>query len=631
MSISEKLKELDRKVSEATKSIQFRNYLPVLLYALTFFLIDLFYCRTLLIKVDNYPWEISLSKIVWSNIIALSALIYILPKKASAAVFAASAAICHAYGFSQLCYSCQDNNLFRLNTISVMGEGMKYMGGILKGMSAGTLLGFFGIFLLIAAVTVFTLKFTRDPEKGLARTVKTIFCLIIFIPTMILVLLIPTFMDKDSATGFGSYTAYNYRNFLSAVDMYNDTDILMLLQRDVVCTVKGAFVHSSGMEAAEEYFSSRPEHIANDKTDIFKGKNLICVMMESLDYTGLTEENCPNLTRMMNEGINFSNFYSVRFGDAFTFGTELCVNTGIANSSGFAADTDAAESPFPLSLGFLFRNNGYTANEFHYNDPDFYNRGKMSRVFGYENYIRYADHAEDKSLDFEIDDTLVTDEALYAKLTEGDKFLDYVVTYSAHMPYDIDGSIYLEAIRRHPELAVSDPSDKTGIFKAKAALTDDMAGKLVERLEEDGKLDDTVIFFFADHYCSAILDIDGDELFCRTPCFIYAKGITPETVDKVCNTTDILPTLANMFGVGNSDDYAGYDIFSDSYEGYAFFPNLSWVTSEGMFLQGSGVQSFGETELSDEYIEQMNETALNRLNVNTSIICSDYYRKKQAE
>lgn len=634
MSFSEKFNELNRKFDEKTKEIKLRCYLPLLMYILVFFLIDLFYCRILFIRTDNYPWDISLHKVIVFNITALSALIFFLPKKASAIVFAVTAAVCHSYGFAQFCYSSEDNNLFRLTTVGVMGEGLKYFGGILKNMSGSVLLCFIGIFLLIAAVTAVVLKFIPDPVRGLPSWVKKVFSLIVFVPSAVFVALLPQFMDRDVGVGYGSYKAYNYRNFLNAVDMYNDTDILMLLQRDVVCTVKSKVAPVSGTKEVDEYFSSRPEHTDNDKTGIFKGKNLICVMMESLDYQALNEEYCPNLTRLMNEGICFDNFYSVRFGDAFTYGTEFCVNSGLANSYGFSAlsEYDNENSPLPLSLGWLFKNNGYSANEFHFNDPTFYNRGIMSRIFGYDNYFRYADAAEDKSLDFEIDDTLVTDDALYAKLTEGEHFLDYVVTYSAHMPYSTDDSIYNEAIRRRPEFAVTDPQDKAGIFKAKASLTDDMAGKLVERLEEDGLMDDTVILFFADHYCSGIMgDSERDETSCHTPCFIYAKGITPEKVEKVCNTTDILPTIVNMFGVGDCDDYMGYDIFSDSYEGYAFFPNLSWITSEGMLLQGSGTESFGGRDMSDEYIARMNETALERLNVNGDILFNDYYRSKQEQ
>lgn len=633
MSFSEKFNELNKKVEEATKDFKVRCYLPLLMYMLVFFLIDLFYCRILLIKVDNYPWDVSLHKVIFSNIIALSALIFILPAKASAVVFAVSAAICHAYGFAQLCYSGEDNNLFRLKTVGVMGEGMQYFGGILKGMSGQTLFCFIGIFVLIAAVTVTVLKFIPDPVHGMPSRVKKILFLIAFVPSAVMVALIPTFMDKDVGVGYGSFKAYNYRNFLNAVDMYNDTDILMLLQRDVVCTVKSALTPANGTEEIDEYFSSRPEHTDNDKTGIFKGKNLICVMMESLDYKALNEEYCPNLTRLRNEGISFDNFYSVRFGDAFTFGTEFCVNTGLANSLGFSAanEYDGSDSPLPLSLGFLFKNHGYSANEFHFNDPTFYNRGTMSRIFGYDNYFKYADVAEDKSLNFEIDDTLVTDNALYSKLTESEPFLDYVVTYSAHMPYFPD-TAYYEAISRHPELEASDFHDALGVFKAKASLTDDMAGKLVERLDEDGLLDNTVILFFADHYSAGVMGYDErDETSCHTPCFIYAKGITPEKVEKVCNTTDILPTIVNMFGVGDCDDYMGYDIFSDSYEGYAFFPNLSWITSEGMLLQGSGTESFGSSEMSDEYIARMNQIALDRLNINGDILFNDYYRSKKDE
>lgn len=630
MSFSDKFNDLNQKVTELTKNVKPVNYLPFLMYFITFFMIDLFYCRILFIQAIDYPWEISLSKVIIINIVAISAMIFIFPKKTADVLFAVSAAIFHCYGFAQYCYSSQDNNLFRLKTIGVMGEGMKYMQSILRGMPVRIIAGFAGLLLLIAAVTFVSAKFIPEPPTRNTIRLKRIIGTAVFIPSFICVMLIPFFMDKNAAIGYGSFTSYNYRNFLNAVELYDDTDILMLLQRDIVCSVKSIFKSDQDIKSIDNYFSSRPKHTVNEKTNIFKGKNLICVMMESLDYNALNEEYCPNLTRLMNEGICFSEFYSVRFGDAFTFGTEFCVNSGLASSAGYSVPSSEGENPLPLSLGHIFRNNGYTANEFHYNDAGFYNRGNMSRVFGYENYIKFSEYASDKTLNFEIDDTLITDESLYSKLTEGERFLDYVVTYSAHMPYEND-DIYNEAIRRHPELAVSDFSDKTGIFRAKAALTDDMAGKLVKRLEADGLLDDTVILFFADHYCSGIGEPEIEEFGCRTPCFIYAKGITPETVDKVCNTTDLLPTIANLFGVGNCDDYAGYDIFSESYEGYAFFPNLSWITNEGYYIQGNEAVSYDGKKLGDEYISHMNKTALDRININGNMLFYDYYREKQSQ
>ena len=41
----------------------------------------------------------------------------------------------------------------------------------------------------------------------------------------------------------------------------------------------------------------------------------------------------------------------------------------------------------------------------------------------------------------------------------------------------------------------------------------------------------------------------GGRLLERTPCFIWYEGCTPMTVDKTLQTVDLLPTLANLFGL----------------------------------------------------------------------------------
>ena len=84
-----------------------------------------------------------------------------------------------------------------------------------------------------------------------------------------------------------------------------------------------------------------------------------------------------------------------------------------------------------------------------------------------------------------------------------------------------------------------------------------MFSALLERLEEDGLLGDTVICVYDDHYAYGLTDravleeyseAAGGRLLERTPCFIWYEGCTPMTVDKTLQTVDLLPTLANLFG-----------------------------------------------------------------------------------
>ncbi len=621
----QKLKNLNMRITNATKDVTVKSWFPLVLYIVSYALID-FYMFFIIFYSPFTPIETYFGRIVISNIILLSSFIFMFSKKVSVIIYAVTSLFFLVYGFAQMCYYNANKSLFRLVTVFSAKEGAKFANSIASEISKKTLLCFILLILMIAVVTFVVLKFSKSPQKGFSRKFKYLLNSVIFIGSLVTVLLIPTFKSSGMMNNYGSYQAYNYKNFIDGNEIFKDNDMITYIQRDIVCTIKQPFSYKDSADVIDSYFDEQISHQDNSKTGIFKDKNLIILQVESLDYAGINAENCPNITRLMKESINFENFYSSRFGDTYTFGTETAINTGLFAPSGVALPMDYVNNSFPYSLANMFRKSGYSANEYHFNSPEFYNRGVMSSVYGYENYIQYEEYADNKNQNFEIDDTLVTDNGIYNKLVENDKFLDYVVTYSAHMPYTSDDELYKEAIKRHPELEAEDPNDKTAIFKAKASLTDDLVGELIQRLDSDGILDNTVIWFITDHYCSSIVsDTVNDALTSNTPCFIYAKGIEPETVDKVCNTSDILPTVLNLFGIENSGKYLGYDIFDDNYSGYAYFQNLSWITKDFYYENGIIKENFTNTEADTEFINNMNETVKNRIDINNQILFCDYF------
>lgn len=625
--MTERFKKWNDRVSETTKDIKIKNWFPLLLYLCAYIITDLFMMyaifRNPYISVDSY-----LRRMIFSNLFLLSSFIFMFGKKTSAILFAVSELLFIVYGFAQMCYSHANKTLFRISAIFSAKEGTGFAGSIMSEISTKVKIGFIVLIILTAVVTFVTLKFSSPPEKGFARKFKYIVNGIILAASLTVVLLIPYFLSSGRMDNYGSFDKYNYINFLDATTLFKRNDLFTCLERDVVCTVKQQFTASDSVENINNYFEKKQPHQDNDMTGIFKDKNLIVVQMESLDYKGITAENCPNLTKFMEEGINFKNFYSSRFGNTFTFGTETAINTGLFAPSGAVLSTDYVENSFPYSLASMFKADGYSANEFHFNTADYYNRGVMSKVFGFDNYIEFEKYAENKDQLFEVDDTVVTDNGLYNELTKNDKFLDYIVTYSAHLPYSIYDTVYLEAIKRHPELKTDDLYDKLSIYRAKASLTDDMAGELVERLEQDGLMENTVILFITDHFCADLADNDVSEaLISNTPCFIYAKGIEPQTVEKVCNTSDILPTLINLFGMENCGEYIGSDIFDDSYDGYACFQNLSWITNDFYYSGGSIAKNYTGAVADDDFIEKMNEMVRERIDINNQILFNDYYKQ----
>ena len=141
-----------------------------------------------------------------------------------------------------------------------------------------------------------------------------------------------------------------------------------------------------------EYFSSdevkTTVSVDEELLKNFKDKNVVFVLMESIDNWLITEETMPTLYKLMNESINFTNHYSPIFGGGATFNSEFTTNTGYMTPfNGGSAAYYYGKNKFPYALGSMFNKAGYkSVNEFHLNYGTFYNRKQMSEAFGYNNY-----------------------------------------------------------------------------------------------------------------------------------------------------------------------------------------------------------------------------------------------------
>ena len=74
-------------------------------------------------------------------------------------------------------------------------------------------------------------------------------------------------------------------------------------------------------------------------TGLLKGKNVVLVLMESMD-DWMIGDHTPTITKLMSEGVNFTNFYTPVYGGIRTFNTEFCINTGsfLSSQGGYAFD-----------------------------------------------------------------------------------------------------------------------------------------------------------------------------------------------------------------------------------------------------------------------------------------------------
>lgn len=84
----------------------------------------------------------------------------------------------------------------------------------------------------------------------------------------------------------------------------------------------------------------------------------------------------------------------------------------------------------------------------------------------------------------------------FDEMTEGDPFYSFVITYSAHGPYGEESGVY-QAHAKEAQ-AAAQRTDGNYVYAVAGAMeTDLFIGELVDRLTQEGPLEDTVLIFYA--------------------------------------------------------------------------------------------------------------------------------------
>ena len=424
--------------------------------------------------------------------------------------------------------------------------------------------------------------------------------------------------------------AFEYKRFVSPNFGMQITGVYQFLCRDIQVQLDRAFSDTTELSAEiDAYFEEKPDHIGNEYTGILEGKNVIAVMLESIDDWLITPEVMPTLHSMMEGGINFTNLYTPDYASGYTFNTEFAFNLGVYPYSNGNVSYALSRSSFPYSIAGMFASQGYNANSFHEGEPDFYNRGPMHNAFGFQIYHCYRDYPV-TGVSVHDDTFLPKNDVLWAAMTENEPFYSFVITYTAHLPYAQD-EFTVWARNQFPEYN-GYGEELSGLY-AKARITDEMFRLMLERLEAEGKLEDTVFVCYTDHYSYGLQDKDllqqkseeaGSAILEKTPAFIWWLGCEGVQIDKVCQTVDLAPTVMNLFGMEVPKNLMGSDILDDSYSGYAIFPYTTWITN-GTYVKYGEVQ--WNESMTDEEIQQMNAFVQRYYYINDSILDADYYAK----
>lgn len=420
-----------------------------------------------------------------------------------------------------------------------------------------------------------------------------------------------------------------YRDFTDANRCLKLTGLYQYTFRNLAVSM-GWVADFQTLDELDDFFQERALEISTggELTGAMEGKNLIMVMLESIDTWLAQPEYMPNLCRLQQEGVDLTNFHTPLFLSSGTFNTEFITQAGMLPPvSGFSS-AGYSTNAFPNSLASLFASEGYTVNSFHSANPGIYSRGSIHTNLGFEAYHNYKDMGMD---DYQLDSQMMRG---YDQMVTGDRFYTFIISYSGHGPYteelgNISATHWDEAVKAVANSGVTGSEKNMSEYThavAHAMETDQFIGELTDRLAADGLLDDTVLVFYGDHYGKYMTDKDflaevkgvgssGQELY-RTPCIFYGGGLEARKVDKVTWSGDLVPTLVSMYNLPVSRRYyVGEDIFSDS-KGVALFPNGGWYDGE-TFYEG------GESD-DDDFTAR----ARRRVMASMDAVKSDYFKNR---
>ncbi len=454
---------------------------------------------------------------------------------------------------------------------------------------------------------------------------------------------------------------------------------------DLIASLKPQISPLFGYDAAakefREYYEKNNDKSEKNKySDIFKGKNVIAIHAESMQTFLLDTkingvEIAPNLKKLASEGMYFSNFYSQE-SVGTSSDTEFTYSTSLLPASSGTVFVSYWDREYPSIQKFL-KEEDYYVFSMHANKGNFWNREVMHKQLGYDHFYYY-----DK--DYKLDDMVglgLTDKSFFRQSVEKlkkisndhDKFYGTLIMLTNHTPFegfadntDIDLTYKYTRVNEQTKQEETVENNylkgrNLGNYFTTAHYADEAIGQLVDDLDKEGLLEDTVLVIYGDHdakikrgeydyYYNYDPETDSKrsntdpeykefskydyELNRKVPLIIWTKDkdlkkkINKE-IKTVTGMYDVLPTLGNMLGINNP--YAmGHDVFSTD-EHFVVFPNGNWMTDIMYYDNQNGQATVFDNNavISADYINKWTERAEKEVAVSNDIIVHDLIKKTQ--
>lgn len=517
-------------------------------------------------------------------------------------------------------------------------------------------------FIFFLEVPIFIIMYKLIGEEKNKSKFKYVF----FSGIILLALLAPFYKGKDYARIWKNWNR-EYVVMQFGIYIYQIDDFVVSLKPSLV----NLFGSDNASKTFREYYSKPNIKQTNEYTNIFNGKNVIVIHAESLQNFVISKkingkEITPNLNKLINKSLYFNNFYALdsvgtSSDSEFTFSTSLLpTNNGTVFINYWNRKYESIQKKF--------NDAGYYTFSMHANNGTFWNRNIMYNSLGYQKFYNYeSDYTIDEIIGLGLSDESFFRQSL-TKLKEinekGQNFYGTLITLSNHTPFTNEGKdlsnfdVSSYHYDKNGKLITDNYLEGTilGSYIKSVHYADKALGEFIDGLEKEGLLENTVLIIYGDHDAKIkksqfeyfynydrktgkviekdsidykIIDDIDYELLRSVPFIIYSKDIEPKVISKVSSMLDAFPTIANMFGF-ETKYTLGSDIFDDK-DNIVVFPNGNWLTDKMYY--DTKRDSFKALEdnlvVKNDYIEQNNLIAQNKINISNYIIMYDLIRKNE--
>ena len=462
------------------------------------------------------------------------------------------------------------------------------------------------------------------------------------------------------------YTQWNREYLVNkfGVYLYQLNDVVKSIEPKMA-TLFGA---DKVYKEVNDFYSDRSDtqDYKNDYTNILKGKNVIAIHSESMQNVLLNMKIngtyiTPNLNKLSQEGIYFSNFHpQVSFGTSSD--TEFTMATSLLPVKSGSVFINYSDKEY-VSMYKLLQEKGYYTFSMHANTGDFWNRNIMHRNLGYQKFYEKKSYIDDEDIGFGLSDrSFMRQSVEYIKQINEEHKLYYgtMITLSNHTPFtynELFEKLDLTMTVKGTKYQYME-NTKLGDYFTSAHYADAQIGYLISLLDEAGLLDNTVIVIYGDHDARIStsmwnrfynynyetndvlneedenykeLDYYWQELNRSTPLIIWSKDKGFQTnyskkVDTAMGMYDVSVTLGNMLGVYNK--YAlGSDVMNKK-DNLVVFPNGNFLTNYVYYNSNKGqYKLLKDIPLSEDYINKNKEKTEEILEISNNIIVYNYFEK----